>query len=360
VVSKGKADMSFCVKDELTIDEYSNVTKFLDSLNFHCIEQHPAWNTKIEKYQRSFFFSTDEKGHINCFGNIILSKGPFKTASINFGPAFADYAVLTQAIKFLHDYFSTQKFTFFSIQLGVYINNQTELLEYNINNDYKVKYFFTHANSWTSICIDLKKPENDILKSFSKGHKSSIKSAYSKNNLRVSIENNTEHLQSFINLYIKMETARKLTFEKKEITHLFKSINDFMYENNKGFIEYIFEGNTLVGGLIILYQGNSARFYKGAGDPERRDIPVLHYGLFEAMKICKENGCTSLDLWGYNHFADKSDQLFYINRFKKGFGGDFTFFPKRMNFILKPTSFLAYKSLKYCKNQLKVILRKSA
>lgn len=350
--------MGFCVKDKLNINEYQGVLKFLDSLSFYCIEQHPAWNNKIEKYTQTFFLSTDEKGDINCFGNIILSKGPFKIANINFGPAFYDYAVLTQAIEFLHGYFSTQKFIFFSIQLGTYINNQTELLEYNINNRFKVRYFFTHGNSWTSMCVDLTRPEEEILRSFSKGHKSTIKSAYTKKKLRISTANNTEHLKAFIEVYIKMETARNLAFEKKHLSELFNNINNFINENNKGFIAYIFTGNTLVGGLIILYQGNSARYYKGASDPERRDVPVLHFGLFEAMKICKENGCSSLDLWGYNHFADKSDQLFYINRFKKGFGGDFTFFPKRMNFILKPTGFWAYKSLKYFKNQLKVKLRK--
>lgn len=345
--------MSFSVKNKLNIDEHNNVLKFLNSLSFYCVEQHPGWNSNIEKYSQTFFLSTDEKGDINCFGNIILSKGPFKTANINFGPAFKDYKVLTEAIEFLHHYFSTHKFIFFSIQLGTYINVQTELLEYVINNSFKVRYFFTHANSWTSICVDLKPSENDILRSFSKGHKSSIKSAYSKNNLRVSIENNTENLRSFIDVYMKMETARKLTFEKKRVIQLFESINDFIYENNNGFIEYIFDGDTLVGGLIILNQGNSARYYKGASDPERRDIPVLHFGLFEAMKICKENGCTSLDLWGYNHFASKTDQLFYINRFKKGFGGDFTFFPKRMNFILKPKYFILYTFFRFCQNHLK-------
>ena len=345
--------MGFVVKNKLNTDEYNNVVNFLDALDYYCIEQHPGWNAKIDKYTQTFFLSTDKKGVINCFGNIILSKGPFNTANIHFGPAFSDYAVLTKAIEFLHAYFSKQKFIFLSIQLGIYTNNQTELLEYNINKDFKVKYFFNHENSKTSICVDLKRPENEILRSFSKGHKSTIKSAYSKNSLRVSIENNPENLKSFIDIYIKMMTVRKLAFEKKSTVQLFSSLNDFIYENNRGFIAYVFEENTLVGGVIIIYQGDSARYYKGAGDPERRDIPVLHFGLFEAMKFCKANGHTALDLWGYNHFADKTDQLYYINQFKKGFGGDFTFFPKRMNFILKPNYFILYRLLKFCKKAIK-------
>ncbi|HET7115148.1 MAG TPA: hypothetical protein VFI29_01575 [Hanamia sp.] len=345
--------MKFSVQDKLDNHEYSSIISFLDSLNFYCIEQHPDWTAKIEGYRHKFFICINDDDKIICFANIILSNGPFKTAHINFGPAFNDFNVLTKAIEFLHAYFSTQKCIFFSIQLAAYISNQTELLEYNINKDFKVKYFFTHGNSWTSICVDLKRPENEILRSFSKGHKSTIKSAYIKNSLRVSIENNPGNLKSFIDVYIKMMTFRKLSFEKKNNIDLFNSINDFIYANNKGYIEYIFEGDTLVGGLIIIYQGNTARYYKGASDPERRDIPVLHFGLFEAMKICKAKGCLNFDLWGYNHFADKTDQLFYINQFKKGFGGDFTFFPKRMNFVLKPTMYSIYRFLKFCKKKIK-------
>ncbi|MGN6533350.1 MAG: GNAT family N-acetyltransferase [Ginsengibacter sp.] len=350
--------MDFVIKNELDVDEHNKVIDFLDSLNFYCIEQHPRWNTEIDRYSQSFLLSTNEKGVVNCFGNIILSNGPFKSANINFGPAFSDFKVLTKAIEFLHAYFSSQKFIFFSIQLGAYTSNQTELLEYNINRNFKVKYFFTHANTWTSLCVDLKKPEDELLRSFSKGHKSSIKSVYAKNNLRVSIENNLENLQCFIELYITMMSFRKLPFNKKRITDLFHSINDFIHANNKGFFEYIFEENKLVGGLIIIYQGKSARYYKGASDPERRDIPVLHFGLFEAMKHCKASGFTNFDLWGYNHFADETNQLFYINKFKKGFAGEFTFFPKRMNFILKPWNFELYRFLKFCKNQIQTRLKR--
>lgn len=345
--------MNFSVKDKLNVYEYGNVVKFIDSLPFYCLEQHPDWNTKIEDYSHIFFLCTDENNGIACFANIILSNGPFRTAQINFGPAFSDFEVLKKAIQYLHNYFSSKKFLFFSIQLGINISNQTELLEYNINQDFKVKYHFRPGNLWASICVDLTKPENEILKSFSKGHKSSIKSAYSKSELRVSLENTHDNLKSFIDLYNKMMESRKLPFDKENTAHLFNRINNFIYEKEKGFIEYIFAGEHLVGGLIILYQGHSVRYYKGAGDPERRDIPILHFGLFEAMKFCKTNGFSIFDLWGYNHFVDENDQIFYINRFKKGFSGYFTFFPKRMNFILKPIAFKTYIFLRNFKKTIK-------
>lgn len=343
--------MAYLVKNNLEETEYRKVINFLNSLNFYCIEQHPAWNDKIDKYPQKYFIGMDENGLVNCFGNIIISKGPFKYATINFGPAFKDFTILTNAIQFLYSYFTSEKYIYFSIQLGNYLSNETELLEYKVNKNLKPKYYFANGHTWTSTSVDLNRTENEILKSFSKGHKSSIKSVYSKNSLKVRFENNLSHLQEFIELYKKMMASRKL-FVDENLFDLFNNINQFIYESNNGFIGYIFDESILVGGVIIIYQGKTARYYKGASDPDRRDLPILHFGLFEAMKKCREAGILSIDLWGYNHFATESDQIFYINKFKKGFGGEFTFFPKRMNFILKSNYFKIYQFLKYVKNKL--------
>lgn len=347
--------MDFYIKDQLNKDDYNGVVNFLDSLNFYCIEQHPDWNVKIEGYSHTFFLCTDDTSRIVCFANIILSNGLFKAAHINFGPAFNDFEILKEAIGFLYNYLSSKKFIFFSIQLATDVSNQTELLEYHINRDFKVQYHFKPGNLWSSICIDLKRSENEILKSFSNGHRRRIKNSFSKNNLTTKIENDERYLQMFIKLFIKMCQAKKLHYDEKEITHLLTNINSFFYDKNKGFIVYIFQETELVGGLIIVYQGKSARVYKGATDPERRDIPISHIGIFEAIKICKANGYSTLDLWGYNHFVTKNDPIYSINEFKKGFSGYFTFFPKRLNFVLNPINYKIYRFLKFCKMTIKPI-----
>jgi len=345
--------MNFCIKDELDVNDYESVLNFLDSLNFYCIEQHPDWNNKIEGYSHIYFLGAEENSKLACFANIILSNGPFKMASINFGPAFSNFDMLKKSIHFLHDYFSSRKFIFFSIQLGINISNQTQLLEYDINYNFKVKYNFKPGNLWSSIYIDLTRPENEILKSFSNGHRRRIKNSFSKTGLTVKIKNDSTYLESFTRLYIKMCEMKNLPYSEEDVIHSFKNINSLLYENDKGFIVYIFQKEHLVGGLIIIYQGNSARVYKGATDPERKDIPISHVGIFEALKLCKKNNCLILDLWGYNHFANKGDPVYSINQFKKGFSESFTFFPKRMNFVLKPITYNIYLFLRFCKKQFK-------
>ena len=46
------------------------------------------------------------------------------------------------------------------------------------------------------------------------------------------------------------------------------------------------------------------------------------------MKRSKDRGLAWFDLWGYNHHVDQSDQRHQINRFKKGFGGQFVSYPR--------------------------------
>ncbi len=207
--------MNFCIKDKLEANDYKSVLNFLDSLSFYCIEQHPDWNDKIEGYSHTYFLGTEDNGTLTCFANIILSNGPFKMANINFGPAFSNFDVLKMAIHFLHNYFSSQKFIFFSIQLGINISNQTRLLEYNINHDFKVKYHFKPGNLWSSVYIDLERPEAEILKSFSNGHRRRIKNSFSKNGLTAKIKNDDAYLQSFIKLYIKMCQLKNLPYSRK-------------------------------------------------------------------------------------------------------------------------------------------------
>ena len=232
--------MDFLIKEKLNTFENQKIIDFLNSIDFYCIEQHPEWNAKIDEYTQTFFLCLDEVKNVKCFANIILSNGPIKIATINFGPAFQDFGVLQESIQFLHKYFSNLGFACLSVQLGIQTNPQAELLEYNVNNLFKIRYQFKPENVWSSILIDISRPEAEILQSFSKGHKSAIKRA-SKSGLVVSIENSKMHLDQFIQLYIKMLKHRGLSVDQSNIERQLKNINNFLYNNKKGFFEYVFE-----------------------------------------------------------------------------------------------------------------------
>lgn len=342
--------MEFHIKGELDPSEKEKTLNFLSSLNYYCIEHHPDWAFDNENSLKKIFYCSGDNQEVLCFANILISKnGPFKVANINFGPAFKEYEVLIESIQFLHNYFSTHGYIYFSIQLGIYTSEKTELLEYKINKSLKVKYYFEPGNLWSSLSVDLTRPEAQIFNSFSSAHKANIKASYKKG-LKVTIQKDNYDHNPFIDLYIKMYKFRNLPINEKEVIYSINNIFEFITKYNKGIYVSIFDKDCQVGAFVVIFQGTNARYFKSASDPERRDLSILHLGMFEAIKYCKENGYLSFDLWGYNHFVDDNNQIFHVNNFKRGFTDNFTFFPKRMNFELKPLVYKVYIFLRFIKN----------
>jgi lipid II:glycine glycyltransferase (peptidoglycan interpeptide bridge formation enzyme) len=134
-----------------------------------------------------------------------------------------------------------------------------------------------------------------------------------------------------------------------------KDIYSYLIENNKGQILLAKDkDNVVLGGAILTYQGISVRYSVGASDPDRRDLPVLHIVLYDAILRAKKDNFKYFDFWGYNHFAEEKDQVYYINHFKKGFGGYYTFFAKKMNIDLVPFGTKIFELLSFIR---KVITR---
>jgi lipid II:glycine glycyltransferase (peptidoglycan interpeptide bridge formation enzyme) len=88
---------------------------------------------------------------------------------------------------------------------------------------------------------------------------------------------------------------------------------------------------TPLGSLMVFARGRRAWYLYGAStDRERHRMP--NYLLqWEAMRWARARGCLSYDLWGIpdeekttleEQFASRSDGLWGVYRFKRGFGGE--------------------------------------
>ncbi len=90
-----------------------------------------------------------------------------------------------------------------------------------------------------------------------------------------------------------------------------------------------FEGTPLAA-LMVFALGKTAWYLYGAsGDEERRRMPA-YLLQWEAIRWARARGCTQYDLWGVPdedeetleaEFAGRSDGLWGVYRFKRGFGG---------------------------------------
>lgn len=341
--------MQFDFSYNLDTGKRSGWKILMGGLPLQPIEQDCEW-PRIESAPVNYcYFTASVENQIVCAAIVIENrKGIFKSADIRFGPVFTDPELLIASIQAIHDYYRSGGFMSCAIQLAVQTGAATDYLEYILYKKLKTAYRFDKHN-WSSLIIQLQLSEEEIFKRFSKGHKSDIKKAL-KNNIRVFECQSAEEFSIFCNIFSKMNRERGLGIHDGDNDRFLRAVYDYLKEENKGKVLLVKdESGNILGGVIIVFQGRSSRYFKGAADSAYRQMPILHLAIWEAIKMSKSAGFEHFDLWGYNHFVKESDQIYFINRFKKGFGGEFIFYPKKMYFIFRPLLSNTFQALKKIK-----------
>jgi lipid II:glycine glycyltransferase (peptidoglycan interpeptide bridge formation enzyme) len=90
----------------------------------------------------------------------------------------------------------------------------------------------------------------------------------------------------------------------------------------------------LLAGLVVLIpgpgSGGTACYMYGASSDEHRNLMPTYLLQWEAMCWARQQGCRTYDLWGVpdedeetleSQFLERSDGLWGVYRFKRGFGG---------------------------------------
>jgi lipid II:glycine glycyltransferase (peptidoglycan interpeptide bridge formation enzyme) len=109
--------------------------------------------------------------------------------------------------------------------------------------------------------------------------------------------------------------------------------------------------NTPLAGLMVFRQGERAWYFYGASnDLERQRMPA-YLLQWEAMRWARQSGCRWYDLWGIPdasepeleaNFETRSDGLWGVYRFKRGFGGEVRRSPGAWDKVYHPVLYKAY------------------
>ncbi len=84
-------------------------------------------------------------------------------------------------------------------------------------------------------------------------------------------------------------------------------------------------------GLMAFARGHTAWYFYGASTSQERNRMPTYLLQWEAIRWAKHKGCQTYDLWGVpdhpepyleDHFLDRSEGLWGVYRFKRGFGGE--------------------------------------
>ncbi|TLN09862.1 peptidoglycan bridge formation glycyltransferase FemA/FemB family protein, partial [bacterium] len=80
------------------------------------------------------------------------------------------------------------------------------------------------------------------------------------------------------------------------------------------------EGKPVAAVFVFWFAGRAWYIY-GMSSSQHRDKMPNYLLQWEAMRLAKEKGCLSYDLWGAPEIFDESDSMWGVYRFKEGLGG---------------------------------------
>jgi len=110
---------------------------------------------------------------------------------------------------------------------------------------------------------------------------------------------------------------------------------------------------TCLAGVLIFARGPRAWYFYGASSNEQRELMPAYLVQWEAIRWAIQRGCLSYDLWGVPdadeieleaNFTDRSDGLWGVYRFKRGFGGSLHRSCGPFDRVYKPALYAAYRT----------------
>ena len=114
-----------------------------------------------------------------------------------------------------------------------------------------------------------------------------------------------------------------------------------------------YEGKVLAG-IMIFALGQRAWYMYGASSNEHRNLMPNYLLQWEAIRWAKDRGCMTYDLWGIpdeeeevleSEFTKRSDGLWGVYRFKRGFGGQVVHYLGAYDYVYSPPLYWLYNKL---------------
>lgn len=196
-----------------------------------------------------------------------------------------------------------------------------------------------------TIIVDLSGTEEEILARMKQKCRYNIRLAEKKEIVIRESEN--------IDIYyeLMLATGKRDNFGIHTKDYYQKAFNLFHKDKNCALLIAEFQNRPLAG-LQVFKQGKRAWYLFGASNDEERNRMPTYLLQWEAMRWAKQNGCNEYDLWGVpdeneetleREFESRSDGLWGVYRFKRGFGGKLSRSFSAMDLILNPFFYRLYQ-----------------
>lgn len=130
--------------------------------------------------------------------------------------------------------------------------------------------------------------------------------------------------------HMMLTTGKRDAFDIHSLAYYQKAYELFAEEGKCALLIAYYQEKPLAG-LMAFSQGKTAWYFYGASTNAERNRMPTYLLQWEAIRWARNQGCTTYDLWGIpdqpeealeNQFTNRSDGLWGVYRFKRGFGGE--------------------------------------
>ena len=170
-----------------------------------------------------------------------------------------------------------------------------------------------------SVLLDLHKNEDDLLAAMKQKTRYNIRLAARKG-VKVR-QGEIAELPMLYKMYA--ETAVRDGFVIRHQDYYLKTWRGFIEADMAKILIAEFE-NQPIAALILFHFNGTARYMFGMSTENSRDLMPNHLLQWEAMRLAKQLGCHTYDMWGAPEVFDESDSMWGVFRFKEGFNGTVT------------------------------------
>jgi lipid II:glycine glycyltransferase (peptidoglycan interpeptide bridge formation enzyme) len=146
-------------------------------------------------------------------------------------------------------------------------------------------------------------------------------------------------------------TGERDCFEVHSLEYYQRAFDLFSPDGRCALLMAEYEGRPLAG-LMVFFQGLRAWYFYGASSDEERNRMPAYLLQWEAMRWARQHGCREYDLWGVPdedeavldaYFTRRSDGLWGVYRFKRGFGGRLARSAGAWQRVYKPILYRLYR-----------------
>jgi len=208
--------------------------------------------------------------------------------------------------------------------------------------EYKFKPAHAEFQPSTTLMIDLKQSEEEILAGMKQKGRYNIKVARKKGVTVRKSDGSEKDYQDFYNLLKDTASRDKFAAHDKDF---YVNMMEALGDNAEMFLAE--KGAKVIAGIIVTYFGDTATYYFGASGNEYRNLMAPYLLQFHAIKAAKEKGQAWYDFLGIApENAGNDHPLFGVTEFKKKFGGKVVDFMKAKEFVYKPFWYFVMKMRK--------------